>query len=463
MISSVIDKIHLHGFGSSSINSGLESLGLNEKQRLKFKKPLGNGGYKTQSGKDRLFLNAFKKNDVISDDIRKRFLELLNKKPSEINHTQLIGMFPQKLRPYLAIHEFVLCSIDPMVADIIHNYSEFRSVVIQNKDGFLGKLLKATIENNPDDDTEFFHKANIELAIAIACAYEHDSNYISNKNIPLIAVWLQRLNNKKSLRSQYFEQLRKKVNEQGNSLQKLLDQVTHQEPESARKLITRWSTDKNRPSKAKVYSVFETLSYEATTKVDQLKLLNGYESTYKCILSLDYIFSRMSQDPTVVGFVFNRYFAISHALKVEAVTNWGASPIIDLSGLYSVMSAHSNSHAKFKDRYLCPCCYLPTLIKRRNHETCEICYWKDDGQDSFNADEVIENSNAGYSLTDARDNFKKYKIFYANDESTFEEVPNVKLKLIGAFKKTLITGSEEHWSEVLMLEKIHLSNPNSSQ
>ena len=41
-------------------------------------------------------------------------------------------------------------------------------------------------------------------------------------------------------------------------------------------------------------------------------------------------------------------------------------------------------------------------------DICELCKWQDDGQDDPYADEVWGGPNYQYSLTQARENFKRY-------------------------------------------------------
>lgn len=455
LISGVIDNIYLHGFGSSRINSSLESLGLSEKQILKFKKPIGEKGYKSQAKKNAVFNKYFGKNNFMDDTFKTRFLKLLNK-PWEPYQKAVYELFPDYLNPYAKIHELVLCATDVLVVDMIRDVGELRSVVMANKDGFLGKLLEATIRDSAGDDREFALKVSVELAIAAACAYEHDRNYISGQTVPIIPIWLKLLDSSNSLRARYFELLREGLKGQGKSFQKLLDHKTHQDKESARTLIRRWAKGENRPSKALVYRVFEILSKVEKDKYDQLKLLNHYKSTYKCILALDYIFYLIPKDPEFVAFVRNRYMSISHALKVEAVTNWGATPMIDLATFYSVLTAISSSSAKFKDRYLCPCCYLPSLTERNQNQTCGICNWQDDGRDSDDQDDIDPHGcNRNYSLADSRANFQKNQSMYSKDDEAFISPSEEKLQLIDSYKRVLITESEDHWAEMLDLEQTY--------
>ena len=63
-------------------------------------------------------------------------------------------------------------------------------------------------------------------------------------------------------------------------------------------------------------------------------------------------------------------------------------------------------------RYACPCCSYPTLGERGGYEICHLCNWEDDGQDDPYADEVWGGPNGAYSLTQARENFKRYGSMY---------------------------------------------------
>ncbi|MEV7340617.1 CPCC family cysteine-rich protein [Streptomyces sp. NPDC093544] len=56
--------------------------------------------------------------------------------------------------------------------------------------------------------------------------------------------------------------------------------------------------------------------------------------------------------------------------------------------------------------YRCPCCGFITLAERGTFETCDICYWEDDGQDEHDADEVRGGPNHDLSLRQAQRNFE---------------------------------------------------------
>lgn len=64
--------------------------------------------------------------------------------------------------------------------------------------------------------------------------------------------------------------------------------------------------------------------------------------------------------------------------------------------------------------YLCPCCGYPTLHGRSSFEICPLCNWEDDGQDDPYADEVWGGPNKGYSLTEARQNFRRNLVMYGS-------------------------------------------------
>jgi hypothetical protein len=57
----------------------------------------------------------------------------------------------------------------------------------------------------------------------------------------------------------------------------------------------------------------------------------------------------------------------------------------------------------------CPCCGYYTLHKRADDEICQVCFWHDDGQDENEANEVRGGPNGTLSLTQARENFRKFR------------------------------------------------------
>lgn len=113
--------------------------------------------------------------------------------------------------------------------------------------------------------------------------------------------------------------------------------------------------------------------------------------------------------------------------------------------------------ATYRDRYLCPCCYMPTLDDRGAFELCSICFWEDDGQDSDDADIIRGGPNHNYSLSEARENFQKYLTMYRpNDKRAFEmenKIKPKKEKLYNAYQEAIQSNSEELWNKTLELEK----------
>jgi hypothetical protein len=76
--------------------------------------------------------------------------------------------------------------------------------------------------------------------------------------------------------------------------------------------------------------------------------------------------------------------------------------------LFLWLKAESKPTSKIK----CPCCGYPTLDEKSAHEICSLCNWEDDGQGDEDADLVTGGPNYEYSLSEARNNFKKYLIMY---------------------------------------------------
>lgn len=55
----------------------------------------------------------------------------------------------------------------------------------------------------------------------------------------------------------------------------------------------------------------------------------------------------------------------------------------------------------------CPCCFCKTLDERGGFDICPVCFWEDDGQDDFDADDVRGGPNGALSLTEARANYRR--------------------------------------------------------
>jgi hypothetical protein len=58
--------------------------------------------------------------------------------------------------------------------------------------------------------------------------------------------------------------------------------------------------------------------------------------------------------------------------------------------------------------YRCPCCKYKTLHERGGFGICPVCWWEDDGQDEYDAEEVRGGPNGMLSLRQAQENFKKF-------------------------------------------------------
>jgi len=63
----------------------------------------------------------------------------------------------------------------------------------------------------------------------------------------------------------------------------------------------------------------------------------------------------------------------------------------------------------------CPCCGYPTLLERNAFGLCPLCDWEDEPGPSENPDSPSP-SNHGYTLTEARENFKRFLTMYRPDD-----------------------------------------------
>lgn len=99
-------------------------------------------------------------------------------------------------------------------------------------------------------------------------------------------------------------------------------------------------------------------------------------------------------------------------------------------------------------------------------DICVLCNWEDDGQTDIDADRVRGGPNGKYSLTQARENFKKYLVMYSPDNDTRIMSGNwpgeleTKQLLVKCFEKLKATDDESIkqsiWQEVLTCEdKLH--------
>jgi hypothetical protein len=72
-----------------------------------------------------------------------------------------------------------------------------------------------------------------------------------------------------------------------------------------------------------------------------------------------------------------------------------------------------NGKLSLSSRVRCPCCGYPTLTESAAYEICELCNWEDDGQGEAEAGEIWGGPNSDYSLSEARENFKRFRVMYA--------------------------------------------------
>jgi hypothetical protein len=113
--------------------------------------------------------------------------------------------------------------------------------------------------------------------------------------------------------------------------------------------------------------------------------------------------------------------------------------------------------------YVCPCCGYPTLHERGSYEICSLCNWEDDGQDDPYAVEIWGGPNRAYSLTEARENFKKNLVMYGTldpriggADSLLEK--KAKESMIDAFEQmrdeTGIEALDKLWDQVSESQKV---------
>jgi hypothetical protein len=72
-----------------------------------------------------------------------------------------------------------------------------------------------------------------------------------------------------------------------------------------------------------------------------------------------------------------------------------------------------------ENKYKCPCCRHFTILEQGSFEICSVCGWEDDGQGDNTADEVWGGPNGDYSLSEARENFKKYGTMLRKSDPKF--------------------------------------------
>lgn len=123
---------------------------------------------------------------------------------------------------------------------------------------------------------------------------------------------------------------------------------------------------------------------------------------------------------------------------------------------YVQQTAQRKDWAMYRDRYLCPCCFMPTLSARAAYEVCEICDWEDDGQDSDDAGIVRGGPNGDYSLREARNNFVQHFTMYRPADTrpfTFEQMDRrFKEQLHTILSNAVSDDSEDRWRRALESE-----------
>jgi hypothetical protein len=127
---------------------------------------------------------------------------------------------------------------------------------------------------------------------------------------------------------------------------------------------------------------------------------------------------------------------------------------------------------KYQDCFTCPCCGYPTLAERGGYEICPLCFWEDDGQDENSGALFVPGPNHGYTLAQARQNFKQYYTMYDPSNKHLFQTTTVKKDFLGnvvldkvALKKKIIKkyevffsmldgeAKEELWEEISKLER----------
>jgi len=138
-------------------------------------------------------------------------------------------------------------------------------------------------------------------------------------------------------------------------------------------------------------------------------------------------------------------------MKVEEWFRW-----------YIAQVGKDKNWATYRDKYLCPCCFMPTLDSRADYDICTICFWEDDGQDTDDAADIRGGPNGNYSLSEARENFEKYHTMYRPSDSVhFERETSAneyKVKLYQAFCKAIKSTSDIDWKIALDLHQEYYNN-----
>lgn len=129
---------------------------------------------------------------------------------------------------------------------------------------------------------------------------------------------------------------------------------------------------------------------------------------------------------------------------------------------YVEQTSKTKAWPKYRDRFLCPCCFMPTLDERAGYDICPICFWEDDGQDSDDAEIVRGGPNADYALDEARANFNLYHTMYrVSDQDAFNremKAMPAKKSMYQAFTLAIKSNAEADWTKALATEKDYSKN-----
>lgn len=124
---------------------------------------------------------------------------------------------------------------------------------------------------------------------------------------------------------------------------------------------------------------------------------------------------------------------------------------------YVSQATKQKTRPVFNKRYLCPCCYMPTLSAPAAYDICCLCFWEDDGQDSDDADVFRGGPNGSYTLSEARDNFTRYCTMYRPEDSdAFAQQQQhlaARKALYLLFLTAVSSGEKADWRNVVNAEK----------
>ena len=123
---------------------------------------------------------------------------------------------------------------------------------------------------------------------------------------------------------------------------------------------------------------------------------------------------------------------------LSAFEHWIRASAQERPAIEKVIAAYeSDLHDEFREqpvpiseRHQCPCCGYPTLDEVAIYDLCLLCFWEDDGQDDDTADDVRYGPNSDYSLSEARRNFKEFRIMFRPGDRLFKQSER-KLKIKG--------------------------------